>query len=75
MSGDVERAKNRIIMYSPFVTLDRVSFLLPMLQAAIERGVKIYVITKVLEERSRAERAVIENIEARLAAVGIVVIH
>ena len=75
LSGDVERAKNRIIMYSPFVTLDRVSFLLPMLQAAIERGVKIYVITKVLEERSRAERAVIENIEARLAAVGIVVIH
>lgn len=75
LSSDAEAAKRRIIIYSPFVTTDRVSFLLPQLQAAVERGVKVYVITKALSERSRAELPTIRMIEAQLEKVGVAVIH
>lgn len=75
LSSDIETANSRIIIYSPFATTDRVSFLLPQLQAAIERGVEVYVITKALSERSRSELSTIKKIEAQLAEVGIAVIH
>lgn len=75
LSGDIESANGRIIIYSPFATTDRVSFLLPQLQSAIERGVKIYVITKALSERSKSELSTIRKIEGQLAAIGIAVIH
>ena len=75
LSSDAETAESRIIIYSPFATTDRVSILLPQLQAAIERGVEVYVITKALSERSRSELSTIKKIEAQLAEVGIAVIH
>ena len=75
LSSDIESAKTRVIIYSPFVTTDRVSFLLPQLQAAIERSVEIYVITKALSERSKSELSTIRKIEGQLAQVGIAVIH
>lgn len=75
LSSDIEAANSRIIIYSPFATTDRVSFLLPQLQAAIERGVEVYVITKALSERSRTELSTIKKIEAQLAEIGMAVIH
>ncbi len=75
LSSDIESAKKRIIIYSPFATIDRVSFLLPQLQAAIERSVEIYIITKALSERSKSELSTIRKIEGQLGQVGIAVIH
>ncbi|NLB66809.1 MAG: AAA family ATPase [Lentisphaerae bacterium] len=75
LSSDTETASSRIIIYSPFITTDRVSFLLPQLQAAIERGVNVYVITKALSERSQSELPTIKKIEEQLVAIGIAVIH
>jgi hypothetical protein len=75
LSSDIETANSRIIVYSPFASTGRVSFLLPQLQAAFERGVEVYVITKALSERSKSELSSIKKIEAQLAEVGIAVIH
>lgn len=75
LSNDIESAKSRVIIYSPFVTTDRISFLLPQLHAAIERSVEVYVITKALSERSKSELSTIRKIEGQLAQVGIAVIH
>ena len=75
LSSDIESAFSRIIIYSPFATTDRVSFVLPQLQASIERGVEVYVITKALSERSKSELSTIRKIEGQLAEVGIAVIH
>ncbi len=75
LSSDFEGANSRIIIYSPFATTDRVSFLLPQLQAAVERGVEVYVITKALSERSRSELSTIRKIENQLIQIGIAVIH
>ncbi len=75
LSSDISRAKNRLIIYSPFMTPDRVSFLLPQLQAATERNVQIYVITKAHSERSNSELMTIKKIETQLSEIGIIVIH
>lgn len=75
LSSDLGNAKHRVIIYSPFVTSDRLSFLLPQLLAAIERGVQIYVITKALSERSKSEQPMIRKFEKQLSEIGTVVIH
>ena len=75
LSSDLNKTQNRIIIYSPFITSDRLAFLLPQLQAAIERGTKIYVITKALSERSRSELATIRKIEMQLLKIGVTLIH
>ena len=75
LSSDFEAANNRIVIYSPFATTDRVSYLLPQLQAAIERGVEVYVVTKALSERSGSELSTFKMIEDQLRDTGIAVIH
>jgi len=75
LSSDFEAASRRIIIYSPFATTDRVSFLLPQLQGAVERGVEVYVVTKAHSERSRSELSTIKAIENQLTQTGIAVIH
>ncbi len=76
LSSDILKARNCIIIYSPFITSDRLAFLLPQLQAAIERGVQIYIITKALSERTKAgELAAIREIEKQLSEIGVTVIH
>ncbi|MGR3179617.1 MAG: AAA domain-containing protein [Candidatus Anammoxibacter sp.] len=75
LSSDLLNSVNRVIIYSPFITQNRLGELMPQLQAAIERGVVIYVITKALSERSKSELSQIKDIEAQLSKIGIIVIH
>jgi KaiC/GvpD/RAD55 family RecA-like ATPase len=75
LASDFDAANRRIIIYSPFATTDRVSFLLPQLQAAVERGVEVYVVTKALSERSSSELSTSKMIEKQLTNAGIAVIH
>jgi len=75
LSNDLANAQNRVIIYSPFITSDRLAFILPQLQAAAERGVEIYVITKALSERSRSELPRARGIEKQLSEIGVAVIH
>ncbi len=75
LSTDLIRAKKRVIIYSPFMTQDRVAFLMPHLQAAISRNVLIVIITKSLSERSGSEIGRIRNIETQFAKIGVIVTH
>lgn len=75
LSDDLEKAKNEIVIYSPFMTKDRLSYLQPQLQAAIERGVTIFVITKSLQDRNKTEVATYREIEEHISKIGIVLIH
>jgi len=75
LSSDLSRAENRIIIYSPFITQDRLAFLMPQLQAASLRGVSIFIITKSHAERSKSELSGIRKMETQLSELGAVVIH
>ncbi len=41
------------MIFSPFLTYDRVASLEPQLRAAVERGVRVFVVTKEHAERGR----------------------
>jgi len=75
LSTDLSRSRNRIIIYSPFITQDRLAFLMPQLRAAAMREVSIFLITKSHSERSRQELFQIREMEAQLSAMGVVVVH
>lgn len=75
LSTDLSRAQKRIIIYSPFMTQDRLAFLMPQLQAAVLRGVSIFIITKSHSERSKSEINHTRGMEAQLLEIGAVVMH
>jgi len=75
LSTDLIRAKKRVIIYSPFLTQDRVAFLMPHLQAAVSRNVLVVIITKSFSERSGSEIGQIRRIEAQFAKIGVIVVH
>lgn len=69
--ADLERAKNRVIIYSPFMTERRVSELLPCFDSMIGRGVAVVVITKN-PGSGRAQQAQCEQI---LRQHGVHILH
>lgn len=73
--GDIEAAKKTVVIYSPFITRNRLSELDQQLKAALERGVKIYVITKTRGERNKSEVASYRILEDALTSWGVIVIH
>jgi hypothetical protein len=72
---DIQRAKQRVIIYSPFMTQARVGYLLPQLQAALERGVKIFVITKSPSERKGRQLEQAKLSEKQLSLIGVTMLH
>ncbi|MEL1135010.1 AAA domain-containing protein [Desulfitobacterium sp. THU1] len=75
LSPDLENAKNEIVIYSPFITKDRLSYLQPQLQVAVNRGVKVFIITKSLQERNKSELSTYRELEDHISEIGIVLIH
>jgi hypothetical protein len=75
LSADLTRTRKSVIIYSPFMTQDRVAFLMPQLQAAVSRGVSIIIITKSLSERSASEVSQIRKIETKLTEIGVIIMH
>lgn len=71
---DLGSAEQRVIIFSPFLTNDRVASLEPQLRAAIERGVLVVVVTKEQAERGR-QLAGYRQIERALASWGVTVVH
>jgi len=73
--GDLKRAANRIIIYSAFITSNRLAQLEPAIKAARERGVVVYIVTKTQQERGKRELAQYRMLENTLTEWGVVVIH
>ena len=72
---DIDSAAERIVIYSPFLTPDRVGVLEPHLRAAVERGVRVHLVTKTLDERSAGQRETSREIESILGRWAVTVIH
>jgi hypothetical protein len=75
LARDIAAAAERIVIYSPFLTPDRVGMLEPHLRAAVERGVRVCLITKTLEERGVGQRETSREIESILARWDVTVLH
>jgi hypothetical protein len=73
--GDVNHAKDRVIIYSPFITQDRLAIMEPSFKSAVERGVRVFVITKALGDRGKRELSNYRMLESTLEKWGVVVIH
>ncbi|MHC4328317.1 MAG: AAA domain-containing protein, partial [Planctomycetota bacterium] len=72
---DILHARTRIVLYSPFITQDRLAELEPQIRAAGERGVQIFVVTKATSDRNRRERGTYRMLEDSLRSWGANVVH
>lgn len=72
---DLDAARQRVVIYSPFLTPDRVAMLEPHVRGAVERGVRLYLVTKTLGERSAGAAASARPVEDALARWGVTVLH
>jgi len=75
LRGDISRSKSRIVIYSAFIAAERLGQLEAPLRAAVERGIRIYVVTKAHSDRRRGEVSRYRMLERALTDWGIVVIH
>jgi hypothetical protein len=72
---DIASAKNQIIIYSPFITQDRISELQTAFRSTIENGIRIFVVTKSLQERQVKSQEQYRYLEETLGKWRITVIH
>ena len=73
--ADLASATERIVIFSAFITENRLNHVLPHLQSATARGVAVYVFTKAPEDRGKSELAQYQRLESRLTDSGVTVIH
>jgi len=72
--ADLAAAERRIVIYSPFITHNRLDTVGPQLRAAVERGVNVYVVTKTQEERPTGQAVAYRDLTDTLRRWGIQVI-
>ena len=74
---DLKNFQNRMIIYSAFMSENRLSILLPAFTDAVSQGKEIIIVTKDLSERGKAERSAYERCEKELRSLGdkIKIIH
>ncbi len=75
LRSDFSRARFRIVVYSAFITENRIAQLEPHIRAAIERGVRVYIVTKAHDDRSNREIQQYRMLENTLTDWGVVVVH
>ncbi len=76
LATDLIAARDRVVIYSPFITPTRLANLEAQLRALIERGVRLFVVTKTLTDRDKpSERKNYERVERTMRSWGITVIH
>ena len=75
LKSDIQAAKKKIIIYSPFMTEKAVSPLLPYLKDSINNGCNIVVVTKTIDEVSPGLQSQKRKCELELTQSGVHVIH
>lgn len=73
--ADLQKAKQRIVIFSPFITEKRLSQLLPHFYDAVNQGVQIIIITKALSDHKESEKATYAKCIKVLRDCGVHVIH
>ncbi len=72
---DVRSFKERLIIYSPFMTENRLSTLLPVFTDAVSAGKQITIVTKALSERGKRELSQYQKCEEELKNIGVNILH
>lgn len=72
---DIKLFTQRLIIYSPFITSNRLGTLLPYFVDAIKVGKQIIVVTKALSDRNKSEVNHYIKLEGQLKSIGVSVIH
>ena len=72
--NDLLNAEREILIVSPFVTKRRVSQMLPFLNAALDRKVKVGIVTRPLADFKEKDRPTLEETLALLVTAGVQVI-
>ena len=75
LADDIGGAERQVVVYSPFLTAQRVSQVEPLLRKAVDQGVEVWVVTKALDERAKQDQAAYSGIEDRLSAAGVRIVH
>jgi hypothetical protein len=75
LQDDLAKARHQVVIYSPFITQDRLEQIAPQLRAAVERGVRVYVVTKARADRTRREIVNYQRLERTLAEWRVTVAH
>src|SRR5262249_28593423 len=75
LARDLAGARERVVIYSPFITANRLAHLAPHMRAAVERGVPVYVVTETIEERGERDQAIYGELEGALHAWGVEVLR
>lgn len=73
--ADICAFKKRLIIYSPFMTQERIGALLPAFADAIGAGKQIIVVTKAPSDRRANERAHYWRCEKELRDIGVHILH
>ena len=68
---DLDRAKEEIIIESPFITSSRMKMLWPSLRRAYSKGIKVYIITRDPNDHSDGYGTQSESEIEALEAVGV----
>lgn len=72
---DIQKCHSSLIIFSPFLTIQRISELLPYITDAINRGCNVTVVTKTMSERRTAELGTYLSCETILKQQGVKIIH
>ncbi len=72
---DLRSFTKRLIIYSPFISHNRLSILLPIFADAISSGKKIIIVTKALSDRKKSEFSHYQKCERELREIGCTVLH
>jgi len=75
LADDLLGARSQVVIYSAFITRNRLGMLEPQLRAAVDRGVKVYVVTKDYTDRRKSELAEYRLFERTLKHWGVVVVR
>lgn len=72
---DIRNFKTRMVIFSPFLTENRISMILPELSDSIKIGREIIVVTRPLSDRNKGEITHYKKCEQELSDIGVTVIH
>lgn len=73
---ELQNVKNRIVIFSPFMTENRISKLVPYLISLVNKNKKVYVVTKSIEDQnSNIKRETFMKCIHELESIGVKVIQ
>lgn len=68
---DLLNCENEVIIESPYITSERMSVLMPIFRKLIERGIKVYIITRDPREHSESLQSQSEQVIVEFETIGV----